>query len=83
MRCELVGVQDMNFQTREKDTIDGVKLHYLTVEDNTYGQNANTGFISRNVFDSFGITVKDLTELIGKSINLEFNNKKRICGITA
>jgi len=81
MKIMLVGVQDMNFTTQDKSVIDGVKLHYLTVDASVYGHKATSKFISRNVFNSIGVSIKELTEVLGTEINVEFNEGGRISGV--
>jgi len=81
MKVNLVGLQDFNFKTREGEVIDGVKLHYLIPEENTYGFQAEKIYIARNVFKSFKVDIEELIHCIGCDIDIEFNNKRKVCGI--
>lgn len=85
MKVTLVGVQDVNFtDSRTGEEIDGVKIHivYPDVNDNTYGNLAENYWINRNVFDSFGFTFEDLINHIDEIINVEWNPKRKVVGIT-
>lgn len=82
MKCTLVGIQDVNFQSKDGKAVDGVKLHYCHATDNVVGYKANTGYVSRNVFNSFGLKVDELATILNSVIDLEFDPNGKICGIT-
>lgn len=82
MKVNLIGVQDMNFTSREGNDIDGVKVFIAYPDSNTYGNYAESKFISRNVYNSFNVPVSDLLEKIGQVIDCEFDPKKKVVGIT-
>ena len=90
MNVSLVGVQDMNFTSRDGNEINGVKVFIAYPDENTYGNVAESKFIQRNVclkcgrlvYDSFKLPVEKLIEKIGEVVNVEFDPKKKIVGIT-
>lgn len=82
MKVSLVGVQDMDFKSRDGNDINGVKVFIAYPDSNTYGNVAEAKFIKRNVFESFKLPVEKLIEKIGKVVNVEFDPKKKIVGIS-
>lgn len=82
MKVSLVGVQDMDFKARDGNDINGVKVFIAYPDSNTYGSIAESKFIQRNVYESFKIPVENLIEKIGEIVDVEFDPKKKIVGIT-
>ena len=82
MKVSLVGVQDMDFKSRDGNDINGVKVFIAYPDSNTYGNVAESKFIQRNVFDSFKLPVEKLIEKIGEIVDVEFDPKKKIVGIS-
>lgn len=82
MKVSLVGVQDMDFKARDGNDINGVKVFIAYPDSNTYGNIAESKFIQRNVYESFKIPVEKLIEKIGEIVDVEFDPKKKIVGIT-
>ena len=82
MNVSLVGVQDMNFTSPDGNEINGVKVFIAYPDENTYGNVAESKFIKRNIYESFNLPVKKLIEKIGEVVNVEFNPKKKIVGIS-
>lgn len=82
MKVSLVGVQDMDFKSRDGNDINGVKVFIAYPDSNTYGNVAEAKFIKRNVFESFKLPVEKLIEKIGEVVNVEFDPKKKIVGIS-
>lgn len=72
----------MNFTSRDGNEINGVKVFIAYPDENTYGNIAESKFIQRNVYDSFQVSVDKLIEKIGEVVNVEFDPKKKIVGIT-
>lgn len=82
MKVTLVGVKEIEaFETREGNTIEGVKLHIAYPDSDTYGNVCDNKFIDRKVYDSFGVPVEQLITKIGEVINLEFNPKMKVVGL--
>lgn len=82
MKVSLVGVQDMDFKSRDGNDINGVKVFIAYPDSNTYGNVTESKFIQRNVYDSFKFPVEKLIEKIGEVVDVEFDPKKKIVGIT-
>lgn len=82
MNVSLVGVQDMNFKSKDGNDINGVKVFIAYPDSNTYGNVAESKFIQRNVFESFKLPVEKLIEKIGEVVDVEFDPKKKIVGIS-
>lgn len=82
MKVSLVGVQDMDFKSRDGNDINGVKVFIAYPDSNTYGNVAESKFIQRNIYDSFSLPVEKLIEKIGEVVDVEFDPKKKIVGIT-
>jgi hypothetical protein len=81
MKLMLVGVQDMNFTTQDNSQIDGVKLHYLTIDGSVSGHKATSKFIQRNVLNASKIGVDELISVIGTEIDVDFNEIGKVCGV--
>ena len=82
MNVTLIGVQDMNFTSRDGNEINGVKVFFAYPDENTYGNCTSDKFIARNVYDSFNVPVDKLVSKIGEVINVELNLKKKIVAIS-
>jgi hypothetical protein len=80
MKVMLMGFQEVNFKTRDGDEIDGVKLHYNGIDTNVVGRTAESQFIRRHVFDTFGYKMKDMKDILGTEVNIDFNGKGKIVG---
>ncbi|MBE5720237.1 MAG: hypothetical protein EGR86_04455 [Ruminiclostridium sp.] len=82
MKVSLVGVQDMDFKGKDGSVINGVKVFIAYPDSNTYGNVAESKFIQRKIYESFKLPVEKLIEKIGEVVNVEFDPKKKIVGIT-
>ncbi len=82
MKCTLIGVQELDFETSDKNKIDGVKLHLAIPDGNVYGSKAASNFVPRNVFESFEVSVKELVEFIGNVVDVEYNEKAKVVGLS-
>lgn len=82
MKVSLVGVQDMDFKSRDGNVIDGVKVFIAYPDSNTYGSVAEAKFIQRNIYESFELPIEKLIDKIGEVVNVEFDPKKKIVGIS-
>lgn len=80
MKKTILGVQQINF-TNDKtgEVIDGVKLHLVSQKDNEYifGHSVSTQFFTKKRFMA-NVKVGDASQLIGKTINLEYNERGQI-----
>ncbi len=83
MKVTLLGVKNIEaFETNDGNTVDGVKIFIAYPDENTYGNIADSKYISRNVFNSFGIMLDEFINHIGEVIDCEFNPKQKIVGIS-
>ena len=82
MKVSLVGVQDMDFKGKDGSVINGVKVFIAYPDSNTYGNVAESKFIQRNIYESFKLPVEKLIQKIGEVVNVEFDPKKKIVGIS-
>lgn len=80
MKKTILGVQEIKF-TNDKtgELIDGVKLHLVSQKENEhiYGHSVSTQFFTKKRFMA-NVSVGDASQLIGKTINLEYNEKGKI-----
>lgn len=81
-KVTFVGLQSLDFETRDGNTIQGFKLHIIYPDDNVNGLLADSKFISREACRNLGITSDILTPLIGKEVELVTNIKGKITGIS-
>ena len=83
MKVSLLGVQDLDFSTREGDTIQGVKLHFCYTDPNVTGRKVDTKFISRSALANLQLETASFTAAIGKEIDLQtdFNGKVYAVGL--
>ena len=79
----LVGIQDMNFPTRDgKGVIDGIALQCNYPDLNVIGLRADSKFISREICNAVGFTVASLTPFVQHNVELETNLKGKFVGIS-
>ena len=80
MKYKILGLQEIKFPNKETgEMIEGVKLHLVTEfeEDYIHGHSVLSQFFSNKRFFS-KVTVGTADRLLGKTINLEFNQKGKI-----
>lgn len=77
MKVSLLGVQDLDFKTREGDIIQGIKLHICFIDPNVSGRKVDTKFISRSALANLQLDASSFTAAVGKEIDLQtdFNGK--------
>lgn len=80
-KVKFVGLQNLDFETRDGKQIQGLKLHINFPDENVMGLMADSKFISRQACTNLGITVEGLTPLIGKDVELETNLKGQVTGV--
>ena len=79
----LVGIQDMNFPTRDgKDVIDGISLYCNYSDRNVIGLRSDKKFISREICNSVGFTKESLAPYVQHTVDLETNLKGKVVGIS-
>lgn len=72
----------MDFKGRDGNDVNGVKVFIAYPDSNTYGNVVESKFIQRNIYESFKLPVEKLIEKIGEVVNVEFDPKKKIVGIS-
>lgn len=82
-KVKLVGLQSLDFETRDGKFIQGIKLHFTAPDENVMGQLADSKFINSSACANLGITIDSLSPLIGKQIELDTNLKGSITGVHA
>lgn len=77
MTVKLLGVQELDFSTREGDTIKGLKLHFSYLDLKVHGVKVDTKFISSAALDNLSLSSSDFFQAIGHDIDLntDFNGK--------
>ena len=74
MVVQVVGMQDMSFDTKEGSHIDGTNLFCLAPNPNIEGLEALRIFVPRTVGIPKGLE-------LNKKVNIDFNHKGKIAGI--
>lgn len=72
----------MDFKGKDGSVINGVKVFIAYPDSNTYGNVAEAKFIQRNIYESFELPIEKLIDKIGEVVNVEFDPKKKIVGIS-
>ncbi len=80
-KVNLVGVQTLDFETKEGNTVQGLKLHLTYQDDNVMGYKADSKFISKEACKNLGITADSLSKHIGKMVDLETNISGKIVAV--
>ena len=79
----LVGIQDMNFPTRDgSGRIDGIALQCNYPDRNVIGLRADSKFISREICNAVGFTKESLAPYVQHNVELETNLKGKVIGIS-
>lgn len=73
----------MDFDTKEGDTIKGIKLHVSYADENVMGYACDTKFLSQASCKNLGISLDDLEPLIGQVVELETNFKGKVIAVKA
>lgn len=80
-KVNFVGLQYLDFETRDGKQIQGLKLHIIYPDENVMGLKADSKFVSRESCKNLGFTVDNLSPLIGKEVEIETNLKGSITGV--
>ena len=78
---KLVGLQNLDFETRDGKLIQGIKLHFTAPDENVMGHLADSKFINSVSCANLGITIDSLSPFIGKDIEIDTNLKGNITGV--
>lgn len=82
-KVNFIGLQNLDFETRDGNQIQGLKLHITFPDENVMGLMADSKFISREACKNLGLSVDSLTPMIGKEIEIETNIKGKVTGVRA
>lgn len=80
MKYKILGLQEIKFSNKETgEMIEGVKLHMVTdfEEDYVHGHTVLSQFFSNKRFFE-KVNVGSADQLLGKTINIEFNQKGKV-----
>lgn len=64
MNVNLCGVRDLDFQTKDGDTIKGIKIFFSYEEDGVSGFATDSKFISSSVCERLGLSFKVLKDYL-------------------
>ncbi len=81
MKVRLVGLQPLDFESKDGGQIKGIKLHVSFQDENVMGYACDTKFLTAQSCKNLGITVDDLEPMIGQVVDIETNLKGRVTGI--
>lgn len=80
-KVNFVGLQELDFESRDGKQIQGLKLHINYLDDQVMGFKADSKFVSREACKNLGLTVEGLSPFIGMEVELETNLKGSITGV--
>lgn len=81
-KVTLLGVQELDFETKEGNTIKGIKLHVCFPDEFVSGQKVDTKFISDSVCSNLHIYAAELKDFIGEEIDIQTNFSGKLMGIS-
>lgn len=82
-KVRLIGVQELDFDTKEGNNIKGIKLHVSFPDEFVYGEKVDTKFISDEACHNLHIYPAELKDLVGELINIETNFSGKLLSISA
>jgi hypothetical protein len=83
MKVNFLGFKDGKpWTTKEGIEKDGVRLFFSHPDNGVVGLLAASPWVDRTVFNSFGVSLSDLTDLCGSVIDVEFNQYGKVCGLS-
>ena len=82
-KVRLIGVQELDFDTKEGNNIKGIKLHVSFPDEFVSGEKVDTKFISDDACHNLHIYPAELKDLIGEVINIETNFSGKLLSISA
>lgn len=80
-KVKFVGLQELDFETRDGEQIKGLKLHICYPDENVMGLAADSKFLNSASCRNLGLTVDTLTPMIGQDVDLETNLKGKVTGL--
>lgn len=82
-KVRLIGVQELDFETKDGKNIKGIKLHVSFPDEYVYGEKVDTLFISDDACKNLHIYSAELKDLVGELINVETNFSGKLLSISA
>ena len=81
-KVKLCGVRNLDFKTKEGDTIKGIKIFFSYPDPGVVGEITDNKFISTSLCSDLGVTFEDLKTYVGDFINLDVNIKGKLTAIS-
>ena len=82
MKVTLLGFKSVDFTDDNGARVEGINLYIGYPDSNTVGKAAERQFIYKEVFDGFGVSPELLAKYINKEINIEYNRRGKVGGLT-
>lgn len=82
-KVKVIGVQELDFETKDGKNIKGIKLHVSFPDEYVYGEKVDTLFISDEACKNLHIYLAELKVLVGELINVETNFSGKLLSISA
>ncbi len=80
-KVNLLGVQNIDFENNQGDTVKGIKLHVTYKDENVAGEKCDSKFISAAACKNLGIEFDDMLSLVGSEVDIEQNLNGKVVGI--
>lgn len=80
-KVNLLGVQNIDFENNQGDTVKGIKLHVTYKDENVAGEKCDSKFISAAACKNLGIVFDDLLAFVGSEVDIEQNLNGKVVGI--
>lgn len=78
MKVKLVGLQPLDFESKNGGNVKGINLHCVFIDENVYGSKADTKFMSDIILKNLGLTLDDLLPYINSDVDLDLNFNGKI-----
>lgn len=82
MKCTLLGFKSLDFENKDGDKVEGIKLFLAYVDENTVGCECDAKFINKNVFETFKVSLESLADAVNTVVDVEFNMKNKVVGLS-
>lgn len=77
----LVGIQELDFDTKEGNHISGYSLHVAYPDEHFIGRKTDKKFISSTAFKNLGFSLDEISVLVDHNVDLETNIDGKVVGI--
>ena len=81
-QVESLGVQDLDFETRDGKTVKGVKLHIAYQDEHVDGLKADTKFLNYDLCKRLNVSAKILSEFIDSALEISTDLSGKVIGIS-